>query len=56
VDQIDIYEYNLTNSDLDQKKKKNKWLEADLAEVVRELKDKEAKCEAEHDRLLKVLE
>lgn len=55
-DQIDIYEYNRMKSELDQKNKKNMWLAADLAEVVRELKEKEAKFEAERTRLLKVLE
>jgi hypothetical protein len=54
--EIDIYEYNRMKSELDQKNKKNMWLAADLAEVVRELKDKESKFEAERDRLLKVLE
>ena len=53
---IDIYEYNRMKSELDQKNKKNMWLAADLAEVVRELKEKEAKFESERDRLLKVLE
>jgi hypothetical protein len=56
VDNIDIYEYNRMKSELDQKNKKNMWLAADLAEVVRELKEKEAKFEAERTRLLKVLE
>lgn len=56
VDQIDIYEYNRMKSELDQKNKKNMWLAADLAEVVREMKEKESKFEAERDRLLKVLE
>ena len=56
ADQIDIYEYNRMKSELDQKNKKNMWLAADLAEVVRELKEKEAKFDAERDRLLKVLE
>ena len=56
ADRIDIYEYNRMKSELDQKNKKNMWLAADLAEVVRELKDKEAKFDAERDRLLKVLE
>ena len=56
VDQIDIYEYNRMKSELDQKNKKNMWLAADLAEVVRDLKEKEVKFEAERDRLLKILE
>jgi hypothetical protein len=43
-------------SELDQKNKKNMWLAADLAEVVRDLKEKEVKFEAERDRLLKILE
>jgi len=46
VDLIDIYEYNRMNCHLNKKNKKNKWLSADLAEVVRALKDKEAKFEA----------
>lgn len=54
--QIDIYEYNRMKSELDQKNKKNMWLAADLAEVVREMKEKEVKFEAERTRLLKVLE
>ncbi|MDA1326578.1 MAG: hypothetical protein O3C34_17770 [Proteobacteria bacterium] len=56
VGQIDIYEYDRMKSELDQKNKKNMWLAADLAEVVRELKEKEIKFEAERDRLLKILE
>jgi len=56
AERVDIYEYNRMKSELDQKNKKNMWLAADLAEVVRELKEKEARFDAERNRLLKVLE
>jgi hypothetical protein len=54
--QIDIHEFNRIKAELDQKNKKNMWLAADLAEVVRELKEKEASFEKERNRLLTVLE
>ena len=53
---IDIYEYNRMKSELDQKNKKNMWLTADLAEAVRDIKEKETTFHAERDRLLKILE
>lgn len=54
--QVDIHEFNRIKAELDQKNKKNMWLAADLAEVVRELKEKEASFEKERNRLLTVLE
>ena len=54
--EIDIYEYNRMKSELDQITKKNLWLAADLAEVGREIKEKEATFHAERARLLKILE
>lgn len=54
--QVDIHEFNRIKAELDQKNKKNMWLAADLAEVVRELKEKEASFEQERNRLLTVLE
>ncbi|MBT5048073.1 MAG: hypothetical protein HOM58_06180 [Rhodospirillaceae bacterium] len=53
---VDIHEFNRLRTELDQKNKKNMWLAADLAEVVRELKEKEASFEKERNRLLTVLE
>jgi len=53
---VDMREFNRLKAELEQKNKKNMWLAADLAEVVRELKDKEAKFEKERNRLLTVLE
>jgi len=54
--EVDIYEYNRMKSELDHKTKKNMWLSADLAEAVRDLREKEANFHAERDRLLKILE
>lgn len=53
---VDMREFNRLKAELEQKNKKNMWLAADLAEVVRELKDKEARFEKERNRLLTVLE
>lgn len=53
---VDIHEFNRIKAELEQKNKKNMWLSADLAEVVRELKEKEASFEKERNRLLTVLE
>jgi hypothetical protein len=43
-------------AELEQAQKKNMWLQADLAEAVREVKEKEAKFDRERERLLTVLE
>lgn len=53
---VDVHEFNRIKAELEQKNKKNMWLSADLAEVVRELKEKEASFEKERNRLLTVLE
>lgn len=54
--EIDIYEYNRMKSELDQKTKKNMWLAADLADAVKDLREKEANFHAERERLLNILE
>jgi hypothetical protein len=54
--QADPREVSRLRAELDQAQKKNMWLQADLAEAVREVKEKEAKFDKERERLLTVLE